>query len=335
MRFVRIKMRKGSAELVPENLDDLWLLSEIIHPGDLVKMRSSRKVKLQLGDRVEAERKAMTLKLRVASLKFHEYSSSLRISGEIVEGPEDVRGSHTFSVEPGSRLELFKDFSPLELDMLKEARSQRPDVAFVLVDKDDAMIAHGSSRVWVHSSVSKLSGEENYGQFFGEIKARLREINPKYVVVAGPGFTKDRLARELGKVIVEGASSVGEPGLREVLSRGVLDRVGVVLREAEEQKAMEQVFSGIKPGVAFYGLQEAETLAGQGNVSLMLVSSSLISSSVREGTYGSLRKLIEKVKYSGGRVMLIGRNKDALARLDGLGGVAGLRRWKDVQGKKA
>jgi protein pelota len=331
---VKVKLRKGFVELSPENLDDLWLLSELILPGDLVKMHSSRKLKLLVGDRVEAERKAMTLKLRVKGMKFHEYSSSLRISGDIVEGPEDVRGSHTFTVDPGSRLELFKDLGAFERDMLKKSQSPQPDVAFVIVDREEAMIAHGSSRTWVRGAVaSKHSGDsEDYKQFFGQIKARLAEINPNYVVIAGPGFTKDKLAKQIDfKVIVEGASSVGESGLREVLSRGALDKVGVVIREAEEQQAVELVFSSVKSGKAFYGFAEAGALAEKGNIKFFLMSSSMISKSVKDGSYASLRKLMEKVKYGGGKVMLIGRNKDALARLDGLGGVAGLRRWKDVQ----
>lgn len=328
---MKVKLRKGSTGLVPENLDDLWLLSELIKPGDLVKMKTSRKVKFALGDRVESERKAMTLTIRAAGTKFHEYGASLRVSGEIVGAPEDVKGSHTFTVDAGTSLELQKELSSLERDLLKEAQSAKPDVAFVLVDRDEAMIAHGSSRTWVRgAAVSKLSDEgEDYRPFFGQIKARLSEISPKYVVIAGPGFTKDKLAKELDfEVIVEGASSVGESGLREVLSRGALDKVGLVLREVEEHRALESVLAEIKSGKAFYGLADAIELVGQGNATLLLVSSTAITKAVRDGTYAALRRIIEKVKYGRGKVMLIGRNQDALARLDGLGGIAGLRRWK-------
>jgi protein pelota len=325
---VKLKLGKGFADVVPGDLDDLWTLSEVIRPGDLVRKRTTRKVKKSMGDRTEADRKPMTLQLRVERVSFHEYRSSLRVSGEIVQGPEDVRGSHSFFVDPNSRLRIYKDFSPLELDLLKEARSARPDVAFVLVDRDDAMVAHGSARHWMHAGSSKRSESEDDSQFFGDIKAVLRQLEPKYVVVAGPGFVKDRLAKELPyQTVTEGASSVGEPGLREVLSRGALDRVGVVLRESEEHRAVERIFAEIKSGLAFYGMEDAEALAVQGNVELLLVASSLLSKAVREGTYGGLRELIEKVKYGGGKVMLIGRNEDAQARLEGLGGVAGLRRW--------
>ena len=327
---MKVKLRKGSAELVPENLDDLWLLSELIRPGDVVKMKTSRKLKLRVGERTESEKKAMTLKIMAKETKFHEYNSSLRVSGEIVEGPEDVKGGHTFTVEAGSKLQLEKELSAREKDMLKKAQAPQPDVAFVLVDRDEAMIAHGSSRTWVRAAAaSKRTGEEgDEKQFFGQIKARIMEISPKYIIIAGPGFVKDKLAKEVEfEVIVEGASSVGESGLREVLSRGALEKVGVALRESEEHQALESVLAEVKSGKAFYGLKDALALKEQNNILSLLVSSSTIKKSIKDSTYSSLRDLIEKVKYSGGKVMLIGRNKDALARLDGLGGVAGLRRW--------
>jgi len=326
---VKVRTGKGVAKVVPEDLDDLWTLSQVIRPGDLVRKRTTRKVKKEFGDRTEAERKAMTLKIRVNSVKFHEYRSSLRVSGKIVGGPEEVSGSHSFFIDPHSELWVYKDFGSLELSMLSEAKSPKPEVAFVLVDRQDALIAHGSSRTRIHNDAASKRGGGDHSQLFGDIKARLRELEPEYVVVAGPGFVKDKLAGELKyQTVVEGASSVSESGLQEVLSRGALDKVGVRLREAEEHKAVERVMAAVGKKMAFYGLEDAERAVEQGNVELMLVASSLLSRSVREGNYGEIRDLMEKVKYRGGKVMLVGRNEDALARLQGLGGVAGIRRWK-------
>lgn len=325
---MEVKIGKGVARVVPENLDDLWTLSQVVRPGDLVRKRTTRKVKKEFGDRTEAERKAMTLKIRVDKVEFHEYRSSLRVSGEIVEGPEEVSGSHSFFIDPHSKLWIYKDFGPLDRQMLREARSQQPDVAFVLVDRQDALIAHGSQRTHIHCGSSKRDEGDDFSQFFGDIRARLRELGPKYVVVAGPGFVKDRLAGELDcQTVVEGASSVSEAGLQEVLSRGALEKVGVKLREATEQKAVERVMAAVGKGLAFYGLDDARAAAEQGNVELMLVASPFLTEAVREGTYGEVRDLMEKVKYRGGEVMLVGRNEDAVARLEGLGGIAGLRRW--------
>ncbi len=38
MRIVHQDARKGLIELLPETLDDLWHLSHIIEPGDLVSV---------------------------------------------------------------------------------------------------------------------------------------------------------------------------------------------------------------------------------------------------------------------------------------------------------
>lgn len=327
---MRTKLKKGESQLTPENLDDLWILSELFHEGDIAGMRTLRKVKLSLGDRSEAEKKPMFLKVRINSVKFEEYSSSLRVSGEIVEGPEDARGNHSFSVAPGDKIHLYRDFDSLERDMLKKAKSKQQDVCFILLDRDEAMLAHGRQRFWIRANLASKDSDKdiNFAPFFGQIKKRLSEIKPEYVVVAGPGFTKDKLVSEIvQKTIVEGASSVSEAGLREVLSRGALEKVGVVIRESEENQALERVFSGIKDEKSFYGLKDSQEFAKANNVELLVVSSNLISSSIRKSTYKDLRGLIEKVKYGKGRVMLVGRSDDALQRLDGLGGIAGLKRW--------
>ncbi|MBR9680877.1 MAG: pelota family protein [Candidatus Altiarchaeota archaeon] len=327
---MRTKLKKGESSLVPESLDDLWLLSEIVHIGDLVGMKTLRKVKLSLGDRSEAEKKPMFLKIKVNSVKFEEYTVSLRVSGEIVDGPEDARGNHSFSVAPGDKLNVYKDFSSMEIDLLKKAKSKQADVCLVLIDRDEAMIAHGRQRFWIKSSVASKDSDEaqDFSQFFGQVKKRLSEINPEYVVVAGPGFVKDKLVSEIEyKTILEGASSVSESGLREVFSRGALEKVGVVIREAEENNTVESIFNKIKSGKSFYGLNDSKTFCEQKNVEILVVSSNLISNSIRDSNYSDLRSLIEKVKYGGGRVMLVGKNEDATKRLDGLGGIAGIKRW--------
>ena len=331
MKIQKLDAKKGYSCVIPENLDDLWVLSEILKPGDRVGMRSARKVKMAFGDRTESEKKPMFLKIAVSDIKFHEYTTSLRVSGEIVEGPEDIQGQHTFSIGPSFKVEIWKDFGPLEIDLLKKSRSKNPEVVFVIVDRDEAFIASGGSRFWIKSGLpSKRSDEEeNYSHFFGQIRGRLKEIGPQYVVVAGPGFVKDRLAEALDyNTVLEGCSSVGESGLREVLSRGVLEKLGASLRDVEEHNAVEKIFEGIHSGKSFYSLDDTKKAVEEGNVDFLVVSSSFISKSVKSKTYGELRKVIEKVKYGGGGVMLVGRNGDALSRLDGLGGIAGLRRWK-------
>ncbi len=330
MRILTLDIKKGHVKLNPENLDDLWLISELLKQGDLVGMRSLRKIKLSLGDRSESEKKPMFLKLSVASTKFQEYTGNLRIKGEIVEGPEDIKGSHSFSIDEKSIVEIWKDLSPLDIDMLKKSKLKQVEVAFVLLDRDEALIVHGGKKFWIKSGLpSKRSDEvEDYRSFFGQIKMRLKEISPEYVVVAGPGFTKDKFSSSLEmRHVVEGASSVSESGMREVISRGALEKIGAVIREAEEQKAVDRVFNNIHNNKAFYGWDDVLNFVEQKNVLELVVSSKFISESIKSKKYSKLRSIIEKIKYTGGKIMLIGRNKDTQSRLDGLGGIAGLKRW--------
>ena len=46
MKQIHFNLKKGEAKLKIENMDDLWCLSHIIEPGDLVKGKTIRKIKI-------------------------------------------------------------------------------------------------------------------------------------------------------------------------------------------------------------------------------------------------------------------------------------------------
>ena len=63
MKILEKDLKRGSIKLRVDNLDDLYWLSSIIEPGDLVTMRTTRRVK-QDGIRADSgERVPMTLTL--------------------------------------------------------------------------------------------------------------------------------------------------------------------------------------------------------------------------------------------------------------------------------
>ena len=69
-------LKKGQVKVLTENQDDLWYLSTIIEPGDLVKGKTIRKIKIGEGDqrKTQISKKPVFLKIEVEKT---EYSPEL------------------------------------------------------------------------------------------------------------------------------------------------------------------------------------------------------------------------------------------------------------------
>ncbi|XLR56876.1 hypothetical protein HN51_011171 [Arachis hypogaea] len=77
----------GRVTIIPEESDDLWILYNIINPGDYVTADTSRKVHHQLNDgkNTTASRVRLSVHLKVTCRDFDKDSSTLRIQGHNLE----------------------------------------------------------------------------------------------------------------------------------------------------------------------------------------------------------------------------------------------------------
>ncbi len=101
MKVLFKDLKHGEIKLVPENLDDIWHLYNIIEENDLVRAVTFRTDE-QKDDKKrskKAEKKRMKLGIRVSEVKFHEFSDRLRIHGIIEEGPRDLGSFHTLNID--------------------------------------------------------------------------------------------------------------------------------------------------------------------------------------------------------------------------------------------
>ena len=72
----------GTAKLVAEEPDDVWLLYNLILPGDIVSTDTTRKVHLDSSAKKNtASRVKLTLDIKVTCRDFHKDSSTLRLHG--------------------------------------------------------------------------------------------------------------------------------------------------------------------------------------------------------------------------------------------------------------
>lgn len=348
MKIIRDAPKEGLLEVVPEHADDLWLLSQVIDAQDEVAGKTVRKIKLEGERKSDVVKKTIFLKLSVEKV---EFGAELRISGKILEGPEDVtRGSyHTLTVEPGQAVTIVKPFWLLfQRQRMKDAAEAKPPTILVCAfDREDAIIARmtGKGHEIVHALhgdvASKRVEKKLNKNFFVELIALLKDDVSRFgaekIILASPAFWKDELMKELKdvelrkKVVLATVSSADEQGIVEALKRPETQEALRQERAAKELQFVEQVLAGIAKGSAVaYGVHEVEVAASAGAITTLLVTDGLIGKTRQEGTFPVIDHILRTVDAAKGAVVIVSSAHDAGKKLDGLGGIAALLRYRLV-----
>src|SRR2546428_9036859 len=144
MRVLHRDPKTGEIKVRVENADDLWHLHNLVLPGDLVRASTYRREEAKT-DKVRPERGEkvrVTLTIRVESVEFQAFSDRLRITGVIVEGPQDLGRHHTLNVAVEDVLSVIKTWQTHELRRIEEAAAaaQKPLVAFLSLDDEEARL---------------------------------------------------------------------------------------------------------------------------------------------------------------------------------------------------
>jgi len=327
-------LKHGIGKITPETADDLWVLSDMIHPGNLLKAKTKRSIEVKRGDEKEkVGKRSVILTIIVEDVDF---TNKLRVKGRIAEGPEDMtKGYHTISIEPGTFVTLQRTWKSWEINKIKAAEKKAEPVLALILDESEAdifLIREKSERL-VHlkcAGLGKGEGEskkpEYYGKVIGELK-RDKDL-AKYIIIAGPGFVREEIVKLLKnkekeiaeKVITDGLSHTGNSGLQELLRRGILERVIQNSRITEETNAVEEILREIvKEGKVTYGFEETKKALKMGAIEKLLISDKM----VRE--FENLLEDAEKMRTD---VMIISTSHESGEKLFGLGGIAALLRYK-------
>jgi len=359
LKILEANLKHGEIVVVPESFDDLWHLFNIIMPGDLVFAKTVRSISRRNSiRRKRGERVVVYLGIKVEDVKFHEYSTRLRIKGKIVEGPEDLvpmGAYHTINVEPGTTLKIVKDEWPeYMLRRLNEAvrAVQRPQVVIVAVDESEATIGVISDRgvTVTHTLSSNVSGKsydvEGYEyelrKFFERITEVLKEVVERIghkdlpLVIVGPGFVKDRLKEYIEKkgniqtkgIITDTTSSASESALYEAIKRGVISKILSDMHILQESKIMEEFLRRIaknEQNIA-YGIDEVSECAKIGAIQELLISENLIRALGTENRQ-KIDELLRNVETSKGNIIICSEKSPVARQLKSFGDVIALLRY--------
>jgi protein pelota len=343
MRLLHQDRKTGEIKFQVDNMDDLWHLYNIIDVGDLVLASTYRREE-QKADKVRNERgekKRVFLGIRVEKMEFHEFDSRLRITGVIEQGPQDLGAHHTLNVEEGEVLTVVKlHWKDSTLDRIKRAMddTKRPTIVFVSIENDEATIAvmrqYGMQNL---ATIYGPAGGKMYEQktdddFYLEIIEKVSQLVTTGVplVILGPGFAKETLVAlgkqkapsAFGSAYVYHTGQAGMAGVHELMKRGMGAEILEGSRVAEETNMVEKVLEEIaKEGPVAYGPKEVGEAVRSGAVETLLVLDPLL----REK---DLEAMIYQVESSRGKVMVVSEHHEAGKKLEALGGMAALLRFR-------
>jgi protein pelota len=344
MRLLKKSLVKleGEITLLPESIDDLWHLRHLVEKGDLVFALTFRKVE-SASDKLrpeKTERKPMRLGIRVDSVEFHRFANRLRISGTIESG-QDVGSHHTLSIEPLRDVSIIKRWRRDQIDRITKAiqESNRPEIAIATIESGEAHIGvlrqYGVEEVAsIAQSAGKLD-ESSQTEFFAQIYNQLLNTAAQDYIVAGPGFIKDDFVRFAtqkdssfpDRLIVENTTSVGISGFQEVLRRGAVDRLIKDAHLVRETRLIDALLGEIAVnGKAAYGMAEVAKAHEWGAIDTLLIGDMTLRGERERGT--AIDELLTAVNNSNGHVVVFSTEFEPGKRLEKLGGIAALLRFK-------
>jgi len=351
MKIAHSDFKKGEVKLKVENLDDLWHLSQLIEEGDIVQGKTERKIKVGSKDErnQDSVKKTIFLAISVEKVEFSPHANILRVSGTATAGPEDVPlGSyHTFSVEEQSIMTLIKpQWLRYHKEKLDEASKEKNAKILICVhDREEAFFA--LMKRYGYELLSHIQGEvqkkreetKAFGSFYKEIISQLQNYDKKYelscIIVASPAFWKEELLKELSddalrkKIILATSSSVGENAIHEVLKRPETEAALKHERVSREFKLVDDLLIEIaKNGNSAYGLKETKEAAEMGAIKMLLITDLFIQEKRQAKTYLQIDEIMKKVDQSNGDICIISMEHEAGRKLQGLGGIAAMVRYK-------
>jgi len=348
MKIIHFNKKEGIAKIRVDALDDLWHLSKIIESGDFVSGEIKRKVKLSGAE----ERSKTVVKnyfAKILAQKVKLESSVLKVSGKIQEGSEELQtgAAHTLDIFTGDTIKIEKVWKEYQLRRLEEAEkaSKAPKAVVVVLDDEQAHLAALTASGFQYLGGFELrlakkryveKTDDGMGKLVAEIARIDSESNPNTIVIASPIFWKENLLKTIKekhpgivkKIKLEGVSTGTKRALTELINRGVLEKI---LKSSQIQKEFELVESLMteiaKKGLAVYGKNVVPAVEA-GAVKILLFTDRIIEKAREKEKFADFEKLIDAVEQQGGEVHIISTDHEAGEKLDGLGGIAALLRFK-------
>lgn len=357
LKILEMRLKKGFVKVVPEALDDLWHLYNVIYPEDTVYAKTSRIVKIEelYARPKEGRRVSVYLGVKAEKVLWDRSLNRLRVHGTIVDAPEDVCGKgshHTINIVVDKPLTISKsEWLQHQVERLKKASQVKaPPIIVTAIDDEEYCITtlrqygvevKGEERTRLPGKLEAEKRDAALKSFFKSALQLLRQawnsLDKPPIVIIGPGFIKNEFVRyleseaqDVAQAIadVKGVNSAGVAGVHEALRSGVLTKTLRSIRVAEETKLVEEILARLGKGTTdiAYGQDEVTKATEYGAVEKLLLADSKLRETSDENRK-ALEEVMRKVETKGGQIVVVSTEHEAGAKLLGLGGIAALLRF--------
>jgi protein pelota len=347
LRILFQNARTGELKVQLESQDDVWHVYNVIDKDDVVTASTYRRVETKMfKDKLRPERgekRKMTLSVCVEDTEYAEFSERLRVSGKIVDGPQDLGQHHTFNLEVGDSIVIRKDrWTAEEFGRIKEAvaASKRPLITFLCIDESEAVFAilRQAGLQALSTIVAHIPGKDYESdqvakkrEYYTEVLAELNRIyKDGALVILGPGFAKEEFVvftREKSPDTIKNhdiraTGQSGLTGIHELLKTGIDIKLLQGQRTALEMQAVEKVLEEISMnGKYAYGPNEVRNAVNAGAVQSLLILDKLVRVKQNEN-------LLRDVEKTGGSILVVSSSHEGGKKLEALGGIAAILRYK-------
>jgi len=349
MDIIKKDFKRGIVKLKVNDADDLWYLSHLIDPGDFVRGTTTRKIKIGDNENAKVVKKKVTLSIEAEKIEYVPENGIVRINGKITAGPEEFpKGSYqNISLEEGSEFSLEKvNWLKYQKDKLKEASEKEYNYLICLFDREEAIFAltqKSGYKILVKTKSdlpkkgdpSKTQQSNYYQDIIKSLDSYQTRHNTEKIILASPAFYREDLIKLIKdkdlkeKIVSVICTSVSTPAIEEVMRRPELKDVLKQSRNRTEMILIEELLQEIsKDGLYSYGMKEVISAVEAGAVTKLLLTDTFVQKQRTEGTYIKVDEALKTVDNLKGEVHIISSENDAGKKLEGLGGIAAILRYK-------
>jgi protein pelota len=345
MQIIKKDIKHGEIIIKITEQEDLWHLSHVIVKGDVIKGKTERKIKVGNDENAKVVRKQIYLVLENEKTEYEPENNSLRILGIIKEGPDDVPlGSHhSFNLEEGTVITIVKQkWAKYEIDRLYEAEKPKTVSLLVVFDRENAILAYLTGKGY--RKIAELKGDvqkkaddkKNNYDFYEEICKKIEECEKRdtihNIIIASPAFWKDylliKMSDELRKKTISATiSDVSESAINELMKRPELTKTLTDNRTAQELREIDDLLKNIRDDKAFYGFEDSKNKIFLGTAEKVIVSENFLKKMKEKENYTEIDSLLMTAEDMNAKIIIL-TNSESCKKLDSLGGIAGITRWK-------
>jgi protein pelota len=342
MKVLKIDKKSMEIQCIVESLDDLWHLEKILHKGDIVFGSTDRKIK-PAKEGEKAQRINLFIELEVIDSHFQEFGENLRINGIILGGkPEEyieLKAHQSIEIKVGEKIKIVKkELKQWEIDRIKKAEetSATSKLLVVLLDDEQAELAFVNNFAINKKAVIKEKKlgkryEQEKSTYFEEIFEKIKLLEPKKILLAGPGFVKENLKKYiddkkikgLPSVLTEGVSSTGDSGFNELIKQGKLEKVESKLTLSKESQTIEEFLEKVSKERAEYGIDSVKNAIMLGAAEKVILSETYLMQNRDEA-----ESILDIAEKTGSTTEIISSKNPQEKQIHSFGGVVCTLRYK-------